>query len=185
MAGTGMTSLTTLGTSGAASYNNLTGVLNVPIYGGGGGITELTGDVTTPAASSGVTAATLAASYTKGSSGVIFDGAGGVIATNTIGYVQIPYNGTITGWTLVSSVLGSCTITAFKDTYGAFPPVTTADDIFVTPPAISGAIKAQNLSAPTNSPRQTVTAGDWIGFKITGVTTVTWVNLTLSITKTV
>jgi len=98
--------------------------------------------------------------------------------------VQVPYNGTITGWTLVSSVSGSCTITAFKDTYGNFPPITTADDIFVTPPAISGAIKAQNLSAPTNSPRETVTAGDWIGFKITGVTTVTWVNLTLSITKT-
>jgi hypothetical protein len=126
----------------------------------------------------------LPTSFSKGSAGVIFDGAGGVIATNTIGYVQIPYNGTITGWTLVSSVLGSCTVTAFKDTYGAFPPVTTADDIFVTPPAISSNIKAQDLAAPTNSPRQTVTAGDWIGFKITGVTTVTWVNLTLSITKT-
>ena len=123
-------------------------------------------------------------SIKSGSASVIFDGAGGVITANTIAYVQIPYNGTITGWTLVSSVSGSCTVTAFKDTYGNFPPITTADDIFVTPPAISGAIKAQNLAAPTNSPRETVTAGDWIGFKITGVTTVTWVNLTLSITKT-
>jgi hypothetical protein len=182
MAGTGMTSLTTTGTSGASTYNPLTGVLNVPIY-GGGGITALTGDVA--ASGTGSVAATLAASYKAGSAGVIFDGAGGVIATNTIGYVQIPYNGTITGWTLVSSVLGSCTVTAFKDTYGAFPPTTTTDDIFVTPPAISSNIKAQDLAAPTIGLFGTVTAGDWIGFKITGVTTVTWVNLTLSITKTI
>jgi hypothetical protein len=155
--------------------------------GGGNSIGELTGDVTTPAATapSQSVPATLAASYKAGSAGVIFDGAGGVITTNTIGYVQVPYNGTITGWTLVSSVSGSCTVTAFKDTYGAFPPTTTTDDIFVTPPAISATNKAQNLSAPTIGLFGTVTAGDWIGFKITGVTTVTWVNLTLSITKTI
>jgi hypothetical protein len=141
------------------------------------------------ASTASVTAGLLSnAEYTtfkKGSAGVIFDGAQGVITANTIGYVQIPYNGTITGWTLVSSVSGSCTVTAFKDTYTNFPPTTTTDDIFVTPPAISATNKAQNLAAPTIGAFGTVTAGDWIGFKITGITTVTWVNLTLSITKTV
>jgi len=45
MAGTGMTSLTTTGTSGAATYNSGTGVLNIPQYtgGGGSGITSLNG----------------------------------------------------------------------------------------------------------------------------------------------
>lgn len=40
-------SLTTSGTTGSATYNNSTGVLNVPNYSGGGGsaITQLTGDV--------------------------------------------------------------------------------------------------------------------------------------------
>jgi hypothetical protein len=37
MAGTGMTSLTTTGSSGPATYNSVTGILNVPQYSGGGG----------------------------------------------------------------------------------------------------------------------------------------------------
>ena len=164
----------------------------IPVGGGGSGgggdsIGQLTGDVDTVLATSStqVMPSTIAASYKKGSASVIFDGAGGVITANTVAYAQVPYNGTITGWTLVSSVSGSCTVTAFKDTYANFPPTTTTDDIFVTPPAISATNKAQNLAAPINSPFGTVTAGDWIGFRITLPVTVTWVNLTLSITKTV
>jgi hypothetical protein len=165
----------TPGTTGTApNWNSVspTHTLNIPL-------------ASTASVTAGLLSNAEYTTFTKGSAGVIFDGAGGVITTNTIGYVQVPYNGTITGWTLVSSVSGSCTVTAFKDTYGAFPPTTTTDDIFVTPPAISATNKAQNLAAPTIGLFGTVTAGDWIGFRITGVSTVAWVNLTLSITKTI
>jgi hypothetical protein len=190
MAGTGMTSLTTTGTSGASTYNSLTGVLNVPIYGGGGdSIGQLTGDVDTILATSStqIMPSALAASYKKGSAGVIFDGAQGVITANTIGYVQIPYNGLITAWTIVSkpTAVGTCTVTAFKVASGSYPPTTPTNNIFNTQPALTGTSFNQSLSPNFISGQDVVTAGDWIGFRITGITTVTWVNLTLSITKTV
>jgi hypothetical protein len=137
----------------------------------GGGITALTGDVT--ASGTGSVVATLAPNYKLGSCGVIFDGAGGVIATNTIGYVQVPYSGNITGGQIVANAIGSCTIAVKK---GSFPP---------TGAAIITAVLSGNNTAPvTVSPIIPVTAGEWLSFTISGVTTVAWVNLTLSITKT-
>jgi len=107
-----------------------------------------------------------------------------VITNGTTGYAQVPYSGTITGWTLVSSVSGSCTITPFKDTYANYPPLISSDNIFTVQPALASQIKNQNLSPTFVGSQATVTVGDWIGFTISGVTTVSWVNLTLSITKT-
>jgi hypothetical protein len=121
----------------------------------------------------------LPASFSKGSCGVTFDGQGGTISNGKTAYVQVPYSGTITDWTIVSSVSGSCTVTVFKDTYANFPPTTPADNIFGTQPALASAIKATATGLSV-----AVTAGDYIGFTISGVTTVSWVNLTLSITKT-
>lgn len=185
LAGTGMTSLTTTGTSGASTYNSLTGVLNVPIYAGGNSIQALTGDITASASSpSQSVAATLKTNLRIGSCGVVFTAVSGVITNGTTGYAQVPYSGTITGWTIVSSVLGSCTVTAFKDTYANYPPIISTDNIFTVQPALASQIKNQNLSPTFVSSQATVTAGDWIGFTISGVTTVSWVNLTLSITKT-
>jgi hypothetical protein len=143
----------------------------------GSGITALTGDVT--ASGSGSVAATLKTNLRIGSCGVTFDGGSGTITNGKTAYVQVPYAGTITDWTIVSSVSGSCTVTVFKDTYANFPPTTPADNIFATQPALASAIKATATGLSV-----AVTAGDWIGFTISGVTTVTWVNLTLSITKT-
>jgi len=185
LAGTGMTSLTTTGTSGASTYNSLTGVLNVPIYAGGNSIQALTGDVTASASSpSQSVAATLKTNLRIGSCGVTFAATSGVITNGTTAYVQVPYSGTITEWTIVSSVSGSCTVTVFKDTYANFPPIITTDNIFTVQPALASQIKNQNLSPTFVGSQATVTAGDWIGFTISGVTTVYWVNLTLSITKT-
>lgn len=123
-------------------------------------------------------------SIKTGSCGVTFDGQGGVISNGRTAYVQVPYNGTLTGWTLVAAQSGSCTITVFKDTYANYPPVTPADNIYSVQPALASAIRNQNLTPTYVGSQATVTAGDWIGFTISGVTTVTWVNLTISITKT-
>jgi len=122
----------------------------------------------------------LPTSVKSGSCGVTFDGGGQVILSGKTAYVQVPYAGTITGWTIVSSpdAIGSCTVTAFKDTYANYPPTTPADNIFVTQPALSSAVKATATGLSV-----AVASGDWIGFTISGVSLVTWVNLTISITK--
>ena len=122
-------------------------------------------------------------SIKTGSCGVVFDGGGQVIQTKTA-YVQVSYNGTLTSWTLVADVSGSCTITVFKDTYANFPPTTTADDVYVTAPSLSSQQKNQNLTPTYIGSQATVTAGDYIGFTISAITTITWANLTIQITKT-
>jgi len=147
--------------------------------GGGNSIGQLTGDVDTVLATSStqVMPSALNASYKAGSAGVIFDGAGGVIATNTVAYVRVPYKGTIIGWQIVANALGSCTIAVRQSTFGAFPPSGAA----IVTPVLSGAQTSQAGSVLSIG----VAAGDWLSFTISGVSTVAWVNLTLSITKIV
>jgi hypothetical protein len=149
--------------------------------GGGNSIGELTGDVTAGPASSPSqsVASTLKTNLRIGSCGVTFDGQGGTISNGKTAYVQVPYAGTITGWTLVANVAGNCTVTVFKDTYINYPPTSPTDNIFVTQPALSG-VNKQNATGLSVA----VTAGDYIGFTISGVLTVSWVNLTLTINKT-
>ena len=125
------------------------------------------------------------ATFKVGSCGVIFTSVSGVVTNGTTGYAQVPYNGTITGWTLVStSASGSCTVTVFKDTFANYPPTSPTDNIFTVQPALVSQIKNQDLAPTFVGSQATVAAGDWIGFTISGVALVSWVNLTLSITKT-
>jgi hypothetical protein len=159
--------LTTTGTSGAATFAS--NILNIPIY-GGGGITALTTDVT--ASGTGSVAATLAANYKEGSAGVTFDGGGAVISNGKIAYVRVPYKGTITAWYIATDVSGACSILVQQGLSGVFPPATT---IF------TAALPSGRTA--TNTVSVNVSAGDYLAFTISGVSTVTWVNLSLSITK--
>ena len=63
-------------------------------------------------------------------------------------------------------------------------PTTTADDVYVTAPSLSSQQKNQNLTPTYIGSQATVTAGDYIGFTISAITTITWANLTIQITKT-
>jgi hypothetical protein len=162
----------TLGT--APNWNSVspTHTLNIPL-------------ASTASVTAGLISNTDYATFKVGSCGVIFTAVSGVITNGTTGYAQVPYNGTITGWTLVStSASGSCTVTVFKDTFANYPPTSPTDNIFTVQPALVSQIKNQNLAPTFVGSQATVTAGDWIGFTISGVALVSWVNLTLSITKT-
>lgn len=163
--------LTTTGTSGPATLTGAT--LNIPQYSGGsGGITALTGDVA--ASGTGSVVATLNPNYKEGGATVIYDGGGSLITNGKIAYTRIPYKGTITGWFLAADQSGSCSIVVKQGLFSPFPPTTT-----IITATLSGTQTAQApsvLSLP-------VAAGDWLSFTISGVATVTWVNLSLTITK--
>jgi hypothetical protein len=164
--------LTTAGTSGAATLTGAT--LNIPQYSGGsGGITALTGDVT--ASGTGSVAATLDPNYKEGGTTAIFDGGGSLITNGKIAYARIPYKGTITGWFLAADQSGSCSIAVKQGLFSPFPPTTT-----IITAALSG---TQTAQAPTVLSLP-VLAGDWLSFTISGVATITWVNLSILITKT-
>jgi hypothetical protein len=172
---TGATQTLATGTSGTAfniSSSSNTQTFNIPLA----SVTSVT---------AGLISNTDYTAFKAGSCGVIFTSVSGVVTNGTTGYAQVPYNGTITGWTLVStSASGSCTVTVFKDTFANYPPIISTDNIFTVQPALVSQIKNQNLSPTFVGSQATVAAGDWIGFTISGVALVSWVNLTLSITKT-
>jgi hypothetical protein len=131
--------------------------------------------------SSGASGANGISQTAAGSFGITVDGGGSTITTGVKGYVEIPYSGTITSWTITSDQSGSCVIDVWKDTYANYPP-TIADTIAGSQkPTLSSAVKNQNnaLSAWTTS----VNAGDFIGFNVDSASAVTKVNLSIKINK--
>lgn len=52
----------------------------------------------------------------------IIDGGGSAVTSGLKGYVQIPYNMTITGWQLFADQSGNAEIDVWNTTYGNFPP---------------------------------------------------------------
>lgn len=116
------------------------------------------------------------------SHGILINGRGSVISTGVKGDIEIPYNATITGWTILSDVSGSIVVDVWKDTYANFPP-TVADTIAGSEkPTISSATKGQDLSLSTWT--TTVTAGDIIRFNVDSATTITKAALFLRLVPT-
>ena len=123
---------------------------------------------------------TLASNLKTGSCGVTFDGGGQVVQTK-IAYVQMPYNGTLGTWYMVADQVGACTIAVSKGLFGSFP---TSSAVYSVNPAIPATnITATNAGA-YNPGMATVTAGDVLKFEISAITAITWVNLSILITKT-
>lgn len=118
-----------------------------------------------------------------GGVGVTIDGGGSAITTGVKGFIQIPYAGTITEWTILSNdssaTSGSIVFDVWKDTYANYPP-TVADTITASAkPTLSSANKA--TSSTLTGWTTAVTAGDVIGFNVDSITTVTKITLTIKI----
>jgi hypothetical protein len=178
--------LTTNFTSGAATLIGAT--LNIPQYGGGSGgnsiasLSAASGDVSAAAVISSETnvVATLKNNLRTGSCSVTFDGGGQVVQTK-IAYVQMPYNGTLGAWSMVADQAGACTIAVSKGTFGTFP---TSSAVYSVNPAIPATNITATSAGAYNPGMATVTAGDVLKFEISAITTITWVNLSILITKT-
>lgn len=133
----------------------------------------------------GLTATTISATTYQGlpagSFGITIDGGGSAITTGIKGYVEIPYSGTITSWTLIADQNGSCVIDVWKDTYANYPP-TIADTIAGSEkPTLSSTNKNQDTNLTTWT--KSVAAGDIIGFNVDSSTTITRLTLSINITK--
>jgi hypothetical protein len=111
--------------------------------------------------------------------GIVIDGGSASPTTGSKGFVQSPYNGTITGWTLIGDASGSAQITVKKSTYSAFP--TTSSIVASAPPALSSAQK--NTSTTLTGWTTTVATGDIFEFNLDSVTTCKRLILELNITK--
>jgi hypothetical protein len=152
--------------------------------GGGGAITQLTGDVTAgPGSGSQVATIAAAVLVRPATVGATFDGGGTAIVPGpgTIVFVKVPHAMTLSAWEIVADQIGSVVVDVWKDTYANFPP-TVADSIAASAkPTLSGVQKAQNttLTGWTTS----IAAGDWLAFKVDSATTVQRVTVQLTGTR--
>lgn len=173
------------GSSGQVQYNNagaFGGASGATIDGSGNLLvtTQSPGDTSTKAASDAfVAAAITAAALTNGNLACVIDGGGSVPSTGSRGYVQAPFSGVITGWTMLANVRGSVQITVKKSTYSGFPSTTSI--VASAPPNLSSA--QNNTSTTLTGWTTSVTLGDVYEFNLDSVTTITRVILQLQITR--
>lgn len=156
-----------LGTPTSGTLTNCTGL---PISSGVSGLG--TGVATMLASATG---AVVALPY-------IIDGGGATITTGNKYGIYIPFSCTITGWNIGLDQSGSIVIDIWKDTQANYPP-TVADTI--TASAKPTVTTATNASSTTLTGWTTnVAAGNWLFFNVDSVTSATWCNITLTVTKT-
>ena len=95
----------------------------------------------------------------------------------TVGSFTIPYNGTITGWTIFSDVSGSCSVDFLADDYASYPPTTSL--FSGNNPTLSANVKNEltGISIP-------VTQGDVLLCNLVSVSgSMSRIDVTLLITK--
>lgn len=119
------------------------------------------------------------------SEGITFhvNGGGSAITTGLKACMVAKYSMTLTGWTMIADQSGSIKVDVWKSTYANYQP-TNADTITNGhEPEISSALKAQDADI-SDWTTVTVTAGDVLCFNVDSATTVTWVHLVLTGTRT-
>ena len=121
-----------------------------------------------------------------GALGLLIDGAGAAITTGVKGFLSVPFAGTITGWTLLSTdgsaTAGSIVIDVWKDTYANYPPVVGDSITASAKPTLSSVNK--NASTTLTGWTTSIAAGDVLGFKVDSAATVTRVVLSLTVQAT-
>ena len=182
-------------TSTSASYA-LTA--SFALNGGGGGTTN-TGSLLTTASIAGSTitftkgdgstfpivvpagsgSGTVSGGVLSGSFGITIDGAGSAITIGNKGYATIPYDGTITGWTMIANQSGNCIIDVWKAA-GSIPTgantITGTEKRTLSSQQINSDLALSSWTTP-------VTAGDIFAFYVDSASTITRVNLSIYITK--
>ena len=162
----------TLGTAGTDLNSTVANPTTTPV---------ITLNVPTASAlNRGVLTAAQYSNITSKSFGIVIDGGGSPITTGIVGDVVIPFNCTITGWTLVADQVGSIVIDVWKDTYANFPPTVLDTIAGSEKPTLTGVNKNQDLTLTTWT--TAVTAGDIVRFNVDSASTVT--RITLSIVGT-
>lgn len=110
---------------------------------------------------------------------LIIDGGGVAITTGVKFDFVVPFNCTVTGWTILGDQTGSIVVDLWQDIYANFPP-TVADTITgANKPTLTSQSKNQN-----NSISWTLTKDSIIRVNVDSATTVQLVSLNLNVTKT-
>ena len=113
---------------------------------------------------------------------LIVDGGGQVIPAGHKSYLRIPFDCTITEWSLVADQTGSIVIDVWKDTYANFPPTVEDSITGSEKPTLSSAISNEDIDLTTWSAG--VVAGDILSFYVQATpASVTKVTLSLKVIR--
>jgi hypothetical protein len=119
--------------------------------------------------------------------GITIDGGGTVITTGTKGAIQVPFAGTIIGWSIIADLSGSISVEVDKAASSAPPsapavPNTTTDKISASAPVVlSGAQSAASGTTGVSTWTTAVAQFDVIQFYVASASTVTRTTLYLRI----
>lgn len=154
--------------------NGATGSFSGSFHGDGSG---LTGIIAAPSVSASY-ASTASYHLDQISFGITIDGGGSAITTGFKGYVSLSKGGTIRSWQLIADLTGSIVVDVWKTSYSTAPPTVANTIAGSEKPTLSSAIKNRdsNLTTWTTS----VSPGDVVGFKVDSVSTVTFINLVVT-----
>jgi hypothetical protein len=114
-----------------------------------------------------------------GSFGIGIDGGTTAISTGSKGFIVVPYACTIKAWTILANEEGSIVVDVKKSSYANFP--TTASIAASAKPTLDSAQK--NTDTTLTDWTISVSAGDVIEFVVDSATTVTRVNLIITVQK--
>jgi len=111
----------------------------------------------------------------------VVDGGGAALTTGLKGFLEIPFDCTITAGRLLADTSGDAVVDVWNDTYGAFPP-TNADSITAAAPlTMTGAAKAEDVTL--TAWLTDIHAGDILAFNIDSVATVTRLTISLTVER--
>lgn len=153
-----------------------------------GVLTNCTGlPIATGVAGLGAGVAAMLASATGAVATITFiiDGGGSTITTGIKGDLEIPFNCTVTGWTVLADQSGAIVIDVWKDSYANYPPV-VGDSIAGSekPTITASGVKGQDLALSTWASGGAIAAGDTLRFNVDSVTSIQRATVSLRVTKT-
>lgn len=110
----------------------------------------------------------------------VIDGGGAAITTGVKGDLEVPYNASVNGWTILGDQTGNVVVDVWKAAYASYPPVAGNSIAGSEKPTLSSASKNQDLSLSTWT--MTLTKGDILRFNVDSASTVTRVTVSLRVT---
>lgn len=117
---------------------------------------------------------------TVGTISLTLNGNGANITLGSKGYMTIPYDATITQWSIVASGTGSIQLDIHKSSFSAFPANTSIVDGF--PPFLTN--QQKNLSTGLTGWTPNISANDVLEFFVDSNIGINWLNLNLKLSKT-
>lgn len=124
---------------------------------------------------------TLVNAFNSSVAGLTVDGGGSVFTTGSKGYIQIPFNCTISSWTILGNITGSSVVDIKRATYTSFPTATSLVGAG-NKPTLAAAQK--NSGAPASWSSVTITQADILEFNVDSVSAISRLNLMLNLVRT-